>query len=144
MALKLYINSSDERYLDKSITLKHTLSNFKFKDDTSIINPQLEVAYHTDLLKCNYAYIDETDRYYYIRNIVVSDQRVYLTLEVDVLMTYRAAIRGCTGVMARQEKRWSGYLADSEGLENQYKRTTLKAFSSPFTKSLHTVLAVGG
>jgi hypothetical protein len=92
----------------------------------------------------NYAYIDETDRYYYIRNLVVADQRVYLTLEVDVLMTYRSAIRGCTGVMARQESRWSGYLADAEGLENQYKRTTLKAFSSPFTKALHTVLAVGG
>ena len=144
MCLTLYINMSDERVVDKLITQKLVLSSFEYKDDTNIIKPSIVVANNPEIFGCNYVYLSDFRRYYYIRNITVSQQRLRLDLECDPLYTYRAYIRECTGVLNRQENVWSGYLQDAEGFENQYEYTQLKGFTTPFTKSLHLLLTVAG
>lgn len=140
----LYLNNSDERVLDKSLTAKLTLSSFEYKEDTTIIRPTIIVANNSAVFQSNYCYLSDFGRYYFIRNITVSQQRLRIDLEVDPLYTYRSQIRNCTGVLNRQENVWSGYLQDAEGFENQYEYTQLKGFTTPFTKSLHLLLTVAG
>jgi hypothetical protein len=59
-------------------------------------------------------------------------------------MSYANEIKACTGVIARQENVWSGYLDDSENFTNQYNNVSLKAFTSPFSKTLSYILLVNG
>lgn len=141
---QLYLNMSDERVVDKVITAKINYDVFEYKDDTDIIRPSIILANDSRIFECNYVYLSDFRRYYYIRNITVSQQRLRLDLECDPLYTYRAYIRECTGVLNRQENVWSGYLQDAEGIENQYEYTQLKGFTTPFTKSLHLLLTVAG
>lgn len=141
---QLYLNMSDERVVDKMITSKIAYDVFEYKDDTDIIKPSIILANDSRIFECNYVYLSDFRRYYYIRNITVSQQRLRLDLECDPLYTYRAYIRECTGVLNRQENVWSGYLQDAEGFENQYEYTQLKGFTTPFTKSLHLLLTVAG
>lgn len=141
---QLYLNMSDERVVDKVITAKINYDVFEYKDDTDIIKPSIILANDSRIFECNYVYLSDFRRYYYIRNITVSQQRLRLDLECDPLYTYRAYIRECTGVLNRQENVWSGYLQDAEGFENQYEYTQLKGFTTPFTKSLHLLLTVAG
>lgn len=141
---QLYLNMSDERVVDKVITPKINYDVFEYKDDTDIIRPSIILANDSRIFECNYVYLSDFRRYYYIRNITVSQQRLRLDLECDPLYTYRAYIRECTGVLNRQENVWSGYLQDAEGFENQYEYTQLKGFTTPFTKNLHLLLTVAG
>lgn len=141
---QLYLNMSDERVVDKMITSKIAYDVFEYKDDTDIINPSIILANDSRIFECNYVYLSDFRRYYYIRNITISQQRLRLDLECDPLYTYRAYIRECTGVLNRQENVWSGYLQDAEGFENQYEYTQLKGFTTPFTKNLHLLMTVAG
>lgn len=141
---QLYLNMSDERVVNKVITAKINYDVFEYKDDTDIIRPSIILANDSRIFECNYVYLSDFRRYYYIRNITVSQQRLRLDLECDPLYTYRAYIRECTGVLNRQENVWSGYLQDAEGFENQYEYTQLKGFTTPFTKNLHLLMTVAG
>ena len=89
MELQIYNNNSNTNVLNKKITLIDTLS-FKFKTDTSILQPSLILKNYKS---GNYCYIKELNRYYYITDIRVLNGGLYqLQLEVDVLMTYKTEI----------------------------------------------------
>lgn len=140
----LYLNSSDERVLNKNLTEKLTLSNFKYKDDTNIIKPSIIVAYDSRIFESNYVYLSDFKRYYYITNKTVSQQRVIIDLEIDVRKTYENYLLNCDVIVSRQENKYNTYLSDDKfrayGYSNQYAH----AFSSPFTKNLEFVLTVQG
>lgn len=105
MQIVLYTNFSDNRYLSKNITKIMELS-CHVKDACSVESPRVVL---TDVLGgklsiCNYAYIQDFTRYYYIKDIVADTAgRIELQLQCDVLMTYAGQIRSMDGVILRQE-----------------------------------------
>lgn len=145
MTIKLYHNDSDKRTVSKTLTNEGSLAGATIIDDTSILSPRLKVRDNGIIMvQYNYCYIADFKRYYYITDITVSNGYIYIDCKVDVLMSYAAEIRACTGVIARQENVWSGYLDDSENFTNQYNNVSLKAFTSPFSKTLSYILLVNG
>lgn len=145
MTIKLYHNDSDKRTVNKTLTNEGALADAVIIDDTTILEPRLKVRDNGIIMvQYNYCYIADFKRYYYITNITVSNGYILIDCKVDVLMSYANEIKACTGVIARQENVWSGYLDDSENFTNQYNNVSLKAFNSPFSKTLSYILLVNG
>lgn len=114
MQITFYKNSSDKNVLTKDITEVLTV-DFKFKNSSSILRPLLYVKYNATILTCNYCYIDVTDRYYYIVDtIVTNNSTLELTLDVDVLMSYRNYILNLYCLIDRQEFNYNPYIVDTE------------------------------
>lgn len=145
MTIKLYHNDSDKRTVNKTLTNEGALTGAVIIDDTTILQPRLRVRDNGIIMvQYNYCYIADFKRYYYITNITVSNGYILIDCKVDVLMSYANEIKACTGVIARQENVWSGYLDDNENYTNQYNNVSLKAFNNPFSKTLSYILLVSG
>lgn len=105
MKVIFYQNKSDDRKVDKSITLKKTITGVVIKEDTSIIRPVLEMHYYSEIMTCNYLLIEDWGRYYYIDNITLAaGQRLIIQCREDVLMTNQSNIYGTTAFVERSEK----------------------------------------
>lgn len=105
MIVKFYQNDSDDRKVNKNITLKKTLSTVIIKEDSSIMRPVLKVHMDSDIMKCNYIEISSWNRYYYIDNITVaSGQQLIISCREDVLMSNKTQIYKSTAFVQRSEK----------------------------------------
>lgn len=104
MELRLYRTLDDENVINKDLTLIHTME-IKLKDTVSIINPTLILAEidGIDYFQCNYCYLSEFNRYYFIRDIEMLNNRHYrMRLEVDVLESFKEDILNSKGFITRQ------------------------------------------
>lgn len=79
--------------------------------DTSIINPVFRVK--TVPTNTNYLYVNDTGRYYYIDDMVYSNQCILLYCTIDVLYTYRDDIINSTQLVARNENDYNDSLPDN-------------------------------
>lgn len=70
------------------------------KTGSSIINPVIEISTNT-LPAYNYAYISNFKRYYFVSNIVYDRGVWVLSLNVDVLASYRPGIGSTSGFVLR-------------------------------------------
>lgn len=145
MKLKLYNNLSDKIVVDKNITQLGSTLNGTLRENCSVIDPIIKVEgiVGSNLTKCNYAYIEEFGRYYYVTNIVCVGNLFELHMHVDVLMTYRGSIRSNSAVVSRQEKLYNLYLQDGVFKEQANPHYEIKKFPSGFT-SFNFILAVAG
>lgn len=84
-----------EKTLNEALT-----KNVLLLDSSNISSPTIRVAI-TDIaefLKRNYCYIQKLSRYYFINTITIEHGGLaVVTLRVDVLMTYKEAIKSATG-----------------------------------------------
>ena len=102
MNITLYQSTAEKNRLNKAdyLTVQATYSG-TLREDCSVITPSVEVQ-SIGLPQGNYAYILEFNRYYFIREIVATNNGLWrLSLEVDVLYTYNAQIRTQTAQLSR-------------------------------------------
>ena len=145
MNVTLYQNQSENYRLDKTLTTKQTLSCV-LKDGCSVENPSLLITYAGNITDCNYMYISDFGRYYFITDIVSVKNGLWeLSGHVDVLMSYKTEIKACTATFKRQEKLFNLYLDDPEFKTYNKSQIVTKAFSgSDFNKNMNYVLVVAG
>ena len=143
-SIVLQRNSSDTNVISKSITDITTVSG-TLKEATSILNPVIKIEGSIPTT-CNYMYISEFGRYYYIVDIrSINNDLFEVTGRVDVLKTYETAIKNCEGIVARQETKgnWNLFLDDGSFKTYQQQMITIKKFPHGFnTQSF--VLALAG
>jgi len=111
---KFYNNKSDARYLNKSIDLKYDNIPIEVLTPASVVRPVLKVSSGLIGQSVNYVYVEELDRYYFIRNWVMENGHVQLECEVDVLMSFKDAIKKQNVIVARQEKEYNLYQVDEK------------------------------
>ena len=63
----LYKNTSDNRVLNKSITLVKEV-DIELKDDNNVISPIIKLHRFDGCEEVNYLYIEEFSRYYYVNS----------------------------------------------------------------------------
>ena len=145
MTLKLYTNTSDRNHLDKVITQQGSDISGTLRDDCSIVDPVIKIESITNfsLASCNYAYISEFGRYYYITNIVCTGKLYELHMHCDVLMSFKSQIRGNSAVIARNESSYNLYLADGVFKTYANPHYQIKKFPSGFS-GFHYVLTISG
>lgn len=105
MELRLYKTLDNENVINKNLSLIHTMK-IKLKDKVSIINPTLilSVVNGVDYFQCNYCYLSEFKRYYFIRDIeLMSDKNYRMQLEVDVLESFKDDILNSKVLVTRQK-----------------------------------------
>ncbi len=115
MQINLMITTDDNRVLQKS-TSPITTVNGTFKEDCSIENPTVIIKKdNIDIANVNYAYINETQRFYYITDIVMQKGGILeLHMKVDVLQTYASYIKSIYTLIDRQENVSNKYIYDSQ------------------------------
>ena len=118
MTLELMNTSADKRYLSKSTSVVKKVT-CKLKEGTSIIKPTVIIGKMSasNIRKCNYAYISEFGRYYFINDITeMTASQLAISMHVDVLNTYKSQIRSISTLILRQENVYSPYYKDKEAL----------------------------
>lgn len=144
--ISLYLNKSEVNKLDKTIE-KIADINGIFKDNTNIFNPIFIVdnITITNVKKCNYIYIEEFSRYYFIEKIQTINNGMWeISCRVDVLYTFKEDIKKQSAVIKRQENKWNMYLQDSEMQVYQDPYNVVKTFPSGFTGSTIILTMAGG
>lgn len=94
----------------------------------------------------NYCHIEEFGRYYYITNIISTNQTLWeIHCHVDVLMSYKEQIGAQTAIVARQESQYNLMLDDGVFMCYQNPKIQTKTFSvdAPF-ETQEFVLVVAG
>lgn len=144
MIANFYKNLSDKRYITKNITNIRNDIQIVLKDNTDMKNPVIIVSNFSNLKDCNYIYIQEFERYYYINNMEFSQQRVLLYCTCDVLMSFKDEILNLNCVIKRQENRKNLYLDDEKYKAYAYSRITTKPFPSGFNRQAFIIAVAGG
>lgn len=117
MILKFYKCNDDPLVINKTLgSVVATLSDVTIKDSTNIINPVFILRYNSNIFSANYLHSDDFSRYYFIENIVVEQQRIFVYCKVDVLYTYRTDILKTTCYVERQSK----YSEDDDTVANRF------------------------
>lgn len=169
MKLTLYKYSGELNKIDKSNRLVKLidLQGF-FREETSITRPSIVIEYGGSLnyikaedkyvlanglrltgaklndviVECNYAYIKELHRYYYVKEIKSVNNRMWrIDLLTDVLMTYKDKILDSYCVIERQENEYDPLIIDEfEPTQDVMKTSKINLpCESPFLGNLATV-----
>lgn len=82
------------------------------KDNSGIINPILEISTSVNPQALNYAYIPQFDRYYWVNDWTWILGRWEVTLNIDVLGSYRSQIGSSSHYVLRSSYRYNQNLVD--------------------------------
>lgn len=133
---KFYNNKSDARYMNKTIDLKYDNIPIEVLTPASVVRPVLKVSSGLIGQSVNYVYVDELERYYYIRNWTMENGYATLECEVDVLMSFKNAIKQQNVIVSRQQKKYNLYMTDHKQKFYNTNATVVKEFpKKPFSIS---------
>ena len=147
-----YFNKSENNRLDKDLeSVNISTQQCVFKAGSSILTPTLQLQYSNDssaarFFKCNYVKLGSPiNRYYYVDDIIaVANKLVEIPCHVDVLMTYKDAIRANTAIIQRQENQWNLYLNDGTFKIYQNPVVLTREFPAGFTTQSFVLALAGG
>ena len=117
MEIKLYTNKSPNEKIGKKLTLLKTLTG-NLKNETSIIDPTILVCdLDNDIIKkCNYIYIPRFGRYYFLKNITIEKNNLFvINGHVDVLESFKKEIKENEAVINRSINYNNTMMQDNEG-----------------------------
>lgn len=145
MTIQFYRNYSEKNHLDKDISIMGGALQGTLRDECSIINPVIKIENFIgfDITSCNYAYITEFDRYYFVNNIKCVNKLYEIEMHVDVLSTYKSVIRENQAVVSRQENNWNLYLQDGNFKTYAFPHMQIAQFQSGFD-GFNLILSVSG
>lgn len=144
MRVVLYNNKSESIRRNKELEMLAETNTIM--RDSTIEDPLLRLNIDTStLIKCNYIYIDELKRYYYVVNKNALNNSTWeLNCHVDVLMSAGEALNNCAGVLARQENLYNIYLNDEYFKVSQKQQIQTKKFGVGFGDELAYIITTGG
>lgn len=149
MNLRLYINSSDPRASQKSLSLKDTLNNVQLTEQTSVENPSFLLNYNVNYLSCNYVYCADFGRYYFITGREIRNgNQIILNCHVDVRVSFRSQIMQSDIIADRSSSNGDAYVPDNmvtirDSVTTYIRKVSNSVFQGPSgTKNL--VLTIGG
>lgn len=103
MEVKLYITEDSESTINKDLLFVAAI-DINLRDTQSISAPVLLLSEvpGVDLKTVNYAYMEEFERFYFIRSTDVGADNIYtLVLECDVIESYRDDILNASAEISR-------------------------------------------
>lgn len=139
MEVKIYKCTAENRHVDKTeyLTEVATMEGALRQKSVSVVDPVIEVAYNEDIFSCNYVYIKEFKRYYYISEFSnVVNGIVALSLHVDVLYSFKDQFLQNSGYVDTSLNYANFYLNDpNTPIQQNSDLFTVKTFDSPFNGS---------
>lgn len=145
MNIIFYKNYSNNNVINKNIELYNEF-NCTLKDDTNIINPFIMIQSDDSLKNCNYCYINDFNRYYYIKNITYKKGKILeIELEIDVLMSFKNMILNSTQLVNKSEFYFNQNLQDNElPLHSDTKYDIINIATLPINNGIYVLETNGG
>lgn len=112
------------------------------KDGITLEDPVIYMAYDTSLLGLNYAYIPDFGRYYFVTGRDIDGKTIYITLHVDVLMSFKNDILTSTGTATRSNF-YNRNIPDTMALNVPQDRIQYRKLSEALTGQTYIVI-IGG
>ena len=111
--ITLYKNNNNNKVVNKGYKLEtYKVLNGTFRDSVNILNPVFQIE-NDEVPECNYCYIADFRRYYYIDTITCIRTGLYeIECSVDVLYTYKDSILNSEQYISRQENEYNELLKD--------------------------------
>ena len=152
--IQIGVTNSPRNKIDKKFTVKYTLQG-TLRSSCSVMNPSIDIRIGESanimipgLTKCNYAYIPNFNRYYYITDFqVIRNTMGNFTCHVDVLKTFASEIKSNSALIRRaSSKKYYTKMID-DGCFKAYANPhiVVKKFTGDtFASKGEFVLAVSG
>ena len=144
--IRLMLNNSASNVADKDFTTIDTLTGV-LRNETSVTNPTIRIeANVNDLAECNYFYIPQFHRYYFVTDIrSIRNDLVEIVGHCDVLTTAfkLGSLSDCMGITKRQQTNWNLDINDGYFKVYQNPIVTTELFPQGFN-TFSYVLAVAG
>lgn len=125
-------NTSDERTVPKTLTVRIADVTIDMLDASDIIHPIIKVLSTKVDGQINYVKIDSLGRSYFIRKWTMDQGYVVLELEEDVLETWKEQLLDADVVVNRNEEHHNNYLIDDKAKVLGYKAVRTIKFPSGF------------
>lgn len=136
-------NQEELNKISKTPTLVMTLSG-TLREETDIVNPQINIEYDGALVNVNYMWIPTFNRYYFITKIESIRNKLWrIYAHCDVLKTYSEAILGTECVVARSETRYNLMLNDSFFKVYSNPRLQIAKFPNKFSGESYVLVMKG-
>lgn len=145
MQVTFYYNYSDARVINKNIQLGASFSG-QARDAVNIMAPV--VRFDTNqVMRYNYAYISELERFYEIDSITATYDNLYdVQFKVDVLMSFRNHILQLPVIVDKQSMPENGdeYIDDGSLIADNIMFTTVYNFPEGFNDTPEFILITAG
>jgi hypothetical protein len=147
MEVRFYYNNSDSRVINKRIieTEGNVFEGIP-RDEISVMNPIIRFE-NDSILRYNYAYIPELQRYYSVVDRTAFRQGVWdVTFAVDVLMSFRGDISNLNVVVDKQSmgKNGNEYIDDGSLVSENVMFQTVYEFPAGFNDTGEYILITAG
>lgn len=147
MEVRFYYNQSDDRVINKRLIEDgKNVYDGTPRDEISVMNPIIRFE-NDSILRYNYAYIPELQRYYSIVDRTAYRQGVWdITFAVDVLMSFRADISDLHVVVDKQSMPTNGneYIDDGSLVSENVMFQTIYEFLGGFNDTGEYILITAG
>lgn len=144
MQIVLYNNISEKNRLNKTLQNAYELTG-SLKEETSVLNPDvlIEIENPTNY---NYAHIPEFGRYYFIKGFTsVRDGLWRVSLDVDVLYSFKDGILNLSGIVSDSEVNGADNYMTGDVWKSKVKETTtIINFPSGLSENGHFILITAG
>ena len=145
MEVQFFYNTSDARVINKNLIVGETFEG-QARDEVNILTPV--VLFDTDeILRYNYAYIPQFQRYYSITDKNVFREGLFMvSFSVDVLMSFRGHILQLTAVVDKQSMPENGdeYIDDSSLVTDNLMFTSVYNYPDGFNDTPELILITAG
>ena len=115
MKIICYINKAEDNVVHKGSYLrKIDTINGTIRSEVNILNPSITIESNS-LPQFNYVYIEEFKRYYFVENIDIISNKLYvINLRIDVLFRHEPYIYKLKGLCKRNEYMYNNYIVDDK------------------------------
>ncbi len=145
MEVQFFYNMSDERKINKELIEGDTF-NGELRDSVSVMNPVIRFE-NESVMRYNYAYIPEFQRYYSITDRSCFREGLWdIIFAVDVLMSFRNDIINLQAIVDKQSMPENGdeYIDDGSLVSDNNTFSTVYNFPNGFNDSGEYVLITAG
>lgn len=147
MEVRFYFNASDDRVINKRLMEDgNNVFDGVPRGETSVMNPIIRFE-SDEILRYNYAYIPELQRYYSVVDRTAFRQGVWdVTFAVDVLMSFRRDIQALYVVVDKQSMAANGdeYIDDGSLVSENVMFQSIYEFPAGFNDTGEYILITAG
>ena len=145
MEVIFYYNASDDRVINKTLVGGETFVGTP-RDEVDIMTPTIRFE-NSEILRYNYAYIPELQRYYVVNSVNAYREGIWdVSFSVDVLMSFRGDIMTLSVIVDKQTMPENGdeYIDDGSLVTDNVMFTRLHQFESGFNDYPEYILITAG
>lgn len=145
MVVIFYYNASDDRVINKVLVGGDSFIGTP-RDEFDVMTPVIRFE-SSEILRYNYAYIPELQRYYVVNSINAYREGIWdVSFSVDVLMSFRGDIMTLSVIVDKQTMPENGdeYIDDGSLVTDNVMFTRLHQFESGFNDYPEYILITAG